>query len=1016
MPTPTTLALTVLWQLISGEVYKKIPFQTEGYLTETVGGAPVVGKTVSLRYNGTALGSDSTDSNGKFEIQGTIDDTPGSYTLTAEFLGDAIHDPSSDTEPITLAKIPTNVTILITNSHPQNQYSIATGALYNVVGDGGLPLVPTLMTGKTITVKYDGTIAGTDTTDNDGEYAVGVLIASIGTYTIKAEFAEEADYQASDDSDSIQIVTHKYPKPEDAETDCYGWILCVDPKNIRGGPIYYLLDTARIMPGLTERSGSFMGTLNDNESEDKPNQWDMFLLRDGAEFILDQDEFWIGIQRGPVNKDPFPENDVWNPSGGVDGKGSGRKWIMGGYICKRYYIYNQRTEIIAVIVGKDYMDVWRDQPIGTAKRPRNYSEPTRLDKIAVDILVDVNILQDDDYEYIGHPTYFPGFSPLKADVSFTGTAVIVEDTTPFSPGQALIWDDAEEDGEIVMITSIIPASDQLNISAITNVNGYQVSNNARIMMLAISDTWEKEIKEEMALDLMQDMAEEITYEWTIDHMRQVMLYPRISPPTPTNQDIRYNTNIQHSPEIMLGDTSEIITHVIVTDGEPQTIPSDIDTWCLTEGVWQDVNAELRAYTAATNPPPPNAMSGAYSDATLIWDDEGHPALCFQHMSPASSDQFILHLTYYVDGSLDEVGARMGLDLRIWRRLLFKWRHRSRPSNWLSFKPGAFYRIFIHTTYDDFYFFEFGEGTQEANGDSNHDTVDDQDWSLIDLILPEPDEDGGLFDAKGWTKTGSPDLREINWIHFSCQLPETSPGYGPGQAISPGASAGDRYVTVPAASRFAGMGGGFTGEKKLFSPPFAVLGSENVEIDSVNPAEAPGGENIRLRWPLNNAHGGGSQLRLRGGRIICFSQVHFERNVSVQEEASVKVGPNRYRIAQAKELEYLKEIEGKAVQVLGQEGEPRKWVKIIVDGDPEKMIGYRVTIHLDPSHGAVFQNVPMVIDDISYTLRSALLEQELLLGLMTETAKPREINEFTALDSTGRALRDIGLRRLRVIPK
>ena len=78
----TTLTITAPSEVVQGGA-----FGISGYLTrdDTGGGIPNV--NISLSYNGTLLGSDTTSSDGHYLLTGCIIPAAGTFTLTASFAG-----------------------------------------------------------------------------------------------------------------------------------------------------------------------------------------------------------------------------------------------------------------------------------------------------------------------------------------------------------------------------------------------------------------------------------------------------------------------------------------------------------------------------------------------------------------------------------------------------------------------------------------------------------------------------------------------------------------------------------------------------------------------------------------------------------------------------------------------------------------------------------------------------------------------------------------------------------------
>lgn len=853
---------------------------------------------------------------------------------------------------------------------------------------------------------------------------------------------------------AVGWVSH-YPTPKDIEQNAWAWVLCIDPNGIRTrgprGPIFLLLDNAIVMPGLTDRAGSFTGYLNDNQRRFDDDHkyggevihWDMYLLRDGETYILDADEYWIGIQRGgelkmftssifsktiptPVyphedlfckgiignnynyrdlhaegwiyesafiggyeefltycsnhgkdqtfadyfwNKTPDiltsddPADDPWYEGRGSDGKGIGRKWIMGGYISKRYYDYGEDTRITAIIRGKDYLDLWRDQPFGTPDIPRNYTTATDLATIAVDILTDINITTGlgTISPFTQSPSYWPGAGSIPAS---TGTE------------------------------------------------------------------WVKEFKQEWAMDVMRAACEEIGWEWKINHKKEVLFYPRTSAPEPVQPLIQYSRNIKSLPEICLGDTTELITNVIVTDGSSFTLPDDVDKWCLNADDWPDVSNPNLVFSITNFPYPPNTVDYLYSDSTLTFDDEGHPALCF---IKNNINIFDLALAFYKDSAGNPQFAEMQIDIRKWRRIKFRFRHATRDPNYeyggISYTTGSSYRILLKNDLGHGYQYEFGKGTanplnqspQLGNDLTDDDTITGQEFNDIDLILPEPDVDGVVSNAnlKGWTRIGSYTGSTINYIEFYIDPAEPDPGpINPLLAVglASNISSGDQYINLSNPERLAGyLGGGSV--RKEFTPGVEVImkkgaTEETLFINGINGQYYPAGKNTRLDTPAQNSFSTPAAAYVRVGWTIAFSQLRLERALRYDEQALSPLGPPyRYKLVTKKEMEYLSEATSNAALALAQEASPKRYVDLHIDDpDPNIEIGTKVRIFLDPGHSKIFQNIPMIVDDISYDLENQVkLNQRVMLSPANENIKARLKSTVTALDTLFRKADNLGTK-------
>jgi len=882
--------------------------------------------------------------------------------------------------------------------------------------------------GMLITVAYNGTTIGTDTTDVLGAYSIPgpVYILEAGTFDLTASFAGDATYDPSSTSTPITIQycegdedlvarfwISKWRVPVDIEADTYGGLLCIDPNGVRStnkGPVIFVLDDLNLSPRLTEKSGIMRCQINDNATDDThpAGRVDMELLREGTIWIKDDDEFWIGVQRGPDPGGSEPHGS-WDPSGGGDGEGAGRQWLMGGYISKRYYRYGGDGNIMAVMIGKDYMDVWKDQIFGTPSIPRNYIEATDLARIAEDILDDVNAFQPLGWRYSAHPTYFPAIALLTSDCNYWHTICTVADNSPFTTGPAFIWDDVSP-GEIVTIISFLFDTDiDFMGSPIQQILGYKVANNAKIAQ-SIGVEWKKEFDQEVSDNVMVDICDEASYEWRIDYRRRVMLYPRTS--APAAPSIRFTTNIRNLPEIVMGDTTERITHVIVTDATVSSIPPDVDAWCTNPDTWPDLTNPNRGYSAASMPPPANPADNIYADSTLVFDDEVAPALCFQNeLAP----QFNLNLSIYRDASGEFQYSRLHLDLREWQRLKFRFRHATRTGS------GNTYRLQLHTGgvdptggefFNNRYQYEFGQGTQEV------DTIDSDEWTEIELLLPEVDVDGNVTELNGWTAYSAwdvihgvwvpPDPTDINWVSIFVSCNEPNPGHGPGQALVANAPPGDQYLRVINPQYFAS---GST--RKLFLLPNSYLledagDSEEVRIKGVSLDSTPAPDNLELDKGVihNYTVAAGARISVKGGWTICFSQLHFERKLRYEPIATAPTPPYRYRMMIAKEMENLNEAVARAEGIIVQEEGTMKPVRVLIDGDPRFEAGYSPRLYLDVDP---FDNVSMFIDDILCEL-GADLDFKITLTLGEGDRRVRELTEFSLLDTHDRQLRNLGLGR------
>jgi len=876
-----------------------------------------------------------------------------------------------------------------------------------------------------------------------------------------------------------------FPSTLNVEDDTWAGILCIDPNGLRPfspvGPLYYKLDSLKIQPGLTDRSGHFIGTLNDNkttfpgtENEYRyihsygfydtgwlsytdgaaartaylaahptyPNSWyvftrlvvvalftreyDMMLLTPDSTHIQDNDEFWVGVQHGPEVEGL---TDTWDGS-------TGRKWLMGGWICNRAYEYENTGEITAVIEGKDYMELWRTQPYGTPDTPKDYSDegagPTLHGVILNDLFTEVNALQNANYQFTKHAYW---------NTAMTGS----------------------------------------------------INRN---------------MSSEMAFDLMQEICHNEGFEWQIildptgitpADRRKVMLYKRTSTTAPivdvAAYRIAYDTYIRQLPTIQVGDTEDTATHIqIVRDVE--TVPRDNLSNFMHPGLWPDKDHASRRYSMLSFPPPPNPAShgwdrvtdtyqtdgdprnvwpgdiwgrgygqgregSPYGDPTQIIDSEGNPAICFQKQMIDRSPEtwtFWNFLNLYTNEDDLPTGAALDLDLRKWRRIKYNFKHATRSQAfrhgnistasyiWWSFygasffddDAGSVYKIRIHTNitpgipvadwHKRCFVYTFGKGTQNDVGEDN---IDGDGWYPFDLLLPEVDDTGTVVNWHGWeaeytTTLVTADPFQIDFVSFEIVCAEhqdrfnrslyevqsslnwinTAPYYHGyrGRAIPfENANTGDHYLSSSSdIEMYLYRGTDYidetlTGEVVFPSPkPKLLLMSwdgmikEWVEVDAIN-GDYPAPNNIRLMRPLENDWldaTGSDRLLIPMGCSWSLSNLHFETGPGFQY--SIKGSrptelqkPYRYRTIAYTDVEIDRQAQ---LKIQPETYESIQYVEAVLDGNPYHLIGYLIRIQLDPERETLFHNRWLIIDDIDYTVDKTDFYVNATLGTLDAKAR------------------------------
>ncbi|HYF91332.1 MAG TPA: Ig-like domain repeat protein, partial [Symbiobacteriaceae bacterium] len=154
----------------------------------------LAGKTVSFIVNGAAAGSGTTDASGVATSPYTINLTPGSYTITASFAGDADITAASGNGTLTVNKAASNLTVADRTT---------------TVG-GTVTLEATLSPaapGKTINFSVGGVAVGSGTTNASGVATlIYVASRSAGSYAIDAGFAGDADFTSATGSGTLTVT------------------------------------------------------------------------------------------------------------------------------------------------------------------------------------------------------------------------------------------------------------------------------------------------------------------------------------------------------------------------------------------------------------------------------------------------------------------------------------------------------------------------------------------------------------------------------------------------------------------------------------------------------------------------------------------------------------------------------------------------------------------------------------------------------------------------------------------
>jgi PKD repeat protein len=184
-----------------------------GTLQDTATSGALMGKTLTF-----TLGAQScagvTDATGFASCQLTLNQVPGPYSVTADFAGDSVYAPSSDTEPFTITTEETTLTytgptvILGNASSLTVSATLAEDGANDDDGDGGS--APPNPSGQTVTFTL-GSQSCSGTTDASGDVSctISPVSSQLGNQTLTADFAGDAYYDPS--SDTAEVVVFQFP-------------------------------------------------------------------------------------------------------------------------------------------------------------------------------------------------------------------------------------------------------------------------------------------------------------------------------------------------------------------------------------------------------------------------------------------------------------------------------------------------------------------------------------------------------------------------------------------------------------------------------------------------------------------------------------------------------------------------------------------------------------------------------------------------------------------------------------
>ncbi|NUQ70429.1 MAG: Ig-like domain repeat protein, partial [Chthonomonadales bacterium] len=193
---PTTTAVTA----VSGKIRESI--QLQATLTRTIDSLPLSGRTLEYRVDGTSVGTATTNGSGVGALTYTIPEVNGigAKTIRADFAGDAAHLASFGTNTLTVAIGDTTLAV-DPISGPIGQTVTLSATL--LCASDALPV-----SGRTVAFLVDGSAAGSAGTNASGIASVSYVIPvgpGPGSRTIQADFAGDAVYTSSTDTDTLTV-------------------------------------------------------------------------------------------------------------------------------------------------------------------------------------------------------------------------------------------------------------------------------------------------------------------------------------------------------------------------------------------------------------------------------------------------------------------------------------------------------------------------------------------------------------------------------------------------------------------------------------------------------------------------------------------------------------------------------------------------------------------------------------------------------------------------------------------
>jgi hypothetical protein len=176
------------------------PVTLKAYLKRLTDNAWVAGRPVRFLIDGVEVGSPVTDTQGEAALAWTINAGPALRGIRAEFAGDAAYTASFGTAKLTAQTVATKVYV-VDRTAKVKSYTVLKAYLY-LLNNSVAP-------GKPMTVKLDGVVLGSATTNPSGYVQFGYTVAEgigAGARVIRGEFAGDAGYNASANTGKLTVT------------------------------------------------------------------------------------------------------------------------------------------------------------------------------------------------------------------------------------------------------------------------------------------------------------------------------------------------------------------------------------------------------------------------------------------------------------------------------------------------------------------------------------------------------------------------------------------------------------------------------------------------------------------------------------------------------------------------------------------------------------------------------------------------------------------------------------------